>query len=364
MTAQPILILTQAYPSQGNPYQMAFVHARVKQYLVMGQPVKVLSFAAKQDYRFEGVEVVTLQSAEQSGLFKAATVVSHAPNLRNHFRVIFKQRNNIAKLVFVFHGHEVMHLPREYPKPYRWNKAAIRRRRIYRIYDPAKLFLFKKLLNFLVKRVDTRLIFVSQYMKSIFEKNIFDCKAIKNAVINNPISAPFVNARHAKGPSGKRLSALCIRPLDDSKYGVDLVLDLARANPDIDFDIFGKGNLSQVMQYGINVTFDDRFFVQSDIPTLLNGYDFGVLPTRWDSQGVMAAEFAKIGIPLITSDIPIMREMLGGFTNVCFLPNDRFETRIDAALIDELKYQPSPQTDRLFDLETIAQRELAFINGN
>lgn len=97
MTAQPILILTQAYPSQGNPYQMAFVHARVKQYLVMGQPVKVLSFAAKQDYRFEGVEVVTLQSAEQSGLFKAATVVSHAPNLRNHIRFILKNRKKISR---------------------------------------------------------------------------------------------------------------------------------------------------------------------------------------------------------------------------------------------------------------------------
>jgi len=359
-----LLILTQAYPSKSNPYQMGFVHARVKQYLAMGQPVKVLSFAAKQDYQFEGVEVVTLQSAGQSGLFKAATVVSHAPNLRNHFRVIFKQRKNIAKLVFVFHGHEVMHLPREYPQPYHWNKKEKRQRALLWVLDPIKLTAAKVFLRYISKRVPTGFIFVSDWMKETFERNIFASGAIRNTVINNPVSTAFSKGGYKRSPQNPPLRAICIRPLDSSKYSIDLVLKLAQANPDIKVEVFGKGQLPSQMPYGLNVTFTGHFVAQSEIPQVLNGYDLAILPTRLDAQGVSACEFASYGIPLITSDIPIMREMLGGFANVCFLANDSFETPVDAALIDSLKYLPSPITDRLFDLESLVQQELAFISGD
>lgn len=360
----PILILTQAYPSQGNPYQMAFVHARVKQYLVMGQSVKVLSFAAKQDYRFEGVDIVTLQSAEQSGLFKAATVVSHAPNLRNHFRVIFKQRKNIAKLVFVFHGHEVMHIPREYPKPYGWNKVAKKQRALRWVLDPIKLTAAKVFLRYISKRVRTRFIFVSDWMKQVFERNIFATGTVRNTVINNPVSTAFSKGGYQSKSQNQPLRAVCIRPLDSSKYSIDLVLQLAQTNSEVTVEIFGKGQLPSHMQFGANVNFTNQFIAQSEIPQVLNAYDLAILPTRLDAQGVSACEFAKYGIPLITSDIPIMREMLGAFTNVRFLPNDGFETPIDASLIDRLKYVPSPETDRLFDLESLVQQELAFINGD
>ncbi len=359
-----LLVLVQAYPSEGNPYQMGYVHARVKQYLVTGQPVRVLSFSATQDYQFEGVEVVTAQSAEQSNLFEAATVISHAPNLRNHFRMIFKQRRKIAKLVFVFHGHEVMHVPSEYPQPYHWNKKEKRQQALRWVLDPIKLKAAKVFLRYFSKQMLIKFIFVSRWMKETFERNIFAIGEIENAIINNPVSKAFSKGGFQINPSKGPLRAICIRPLDSSKYSIDLVLKLAQSNPNIIVDVYGKGQLPQVMQYGENVSFTNHFITQSEIPSVLNGYDLAILPTRLDAQGVSACEFASYGIPMITSDIPIMQEMLGAFTNVCFLPNDSFDTIVDMALIDSLKYVSSPVTDRLFDLESLVQQELAFINGD
>ena len=50
------------------------------------------------------------------------------------------------------------------------------------------------------------------------------------------------------------------------------------------------------------------------------------MPTRRDTQGVMSCELVTYGIPLITSDLPVCREIFGKIPTVAFMSNDiRYE---------------------------------------
>lgn len=52
------------------------------------------------------------------------------------------------------------------------------------------------------------------------------------------------------------------------------------------------------------------------------------MPTRRDSQGVMSCELATFGIPVITSDLNVCKEMFATFKNVRMYSNKDFK-RID-----------------------------------
>ena len=345
------LILCESYPSNTNQYAMAYIHTRVKQYQRVGSDVTILSFSATADYCFDGVNVYTPDNLKIDALLEDFDVViSHAPNLRNHFRFLIKNTDKISSIVFFFHGHEVMHLPREYPKPYTWNHREKVNRLIHSLYDPIKLIAVKWLLRYLSKHATVKYIFVSDWMKKTFEANIFICEDSNSRVINNSISSHFSKASYERSGGNEALSALCIRPLDSSKYAVDLVLDMASFNPNVTVDIFGIGSLPKVVSATKNVTFFQKYFAQAELPKLLNNYDLAIMPTRLDSQGVSVCEFAKYGIPLITSDIPIMREMLGGFSNVTFISNEKFEAQIETTFLEQLKYTPNLKTENKFEL--------------
>ena len=49
---------------------------------------------------------------------------------------------------------------------------------------------------------------------------------------------------------------------------------------------------------------------------------------RADAQGVMACEMATFGIPLITSNIDVCKEVFEGFENVAFIDNNDENTDI------------------------------------
>ena len=56
------------------------------------------------------------------------------------------------------------------------------------------------------------------------------------------------------------------------------------------------------------------------------------MPTRTDAQGLMMCEMASIGIPLITSDIPVCHESLGNFNNVAMINNENYNLNLEEIL--------------------------------
>ncbi|WP_172668349.1 glycosyltransferase [Sphingobium sp. YBL2] len=344
-----ILILTEDYPSREKPYAMAYVHSRSVSYLGAGVTPVVGSFRCKESYDIDGVKVVypSRRIASQFDI-----IFCHAPNLKNHFRLL---RSLCRKTIVLFiHGHEVLHNS-DYPTPYEWRKSW--KDLLASTYDHVKLVTFPYIIKLLAKNNTIKFVFVSSWMKEQFERRInIDLHDFECAIIANSVHPIFRKRTYAR--SEKSEDVITIRPLDQSKYAIDLVLECARANPKINFDVYGKGVFFNHNASPKNLRWFDRFVPQSSLPELLNQYKLALMPTRYDAQGVSVCEMATFGMPVVTSNIPICREMFSSFNNVTLVDNRHF------GLIDISPhfFYPGPEIkdNGLFDGENLSSKELRF----
>ncbi|MBT9544495.1 MAG: glycosyltransferase [Candidatus Sericytochromatia bacterium] len=354
-----VLVLVQAYPSQEKPYNQAYVHARVLHYLQQGWQVDVLSFASQEPYLFEGVQILP-ETALNKQAHRYDVWVSHAPNLRNHLRLILKWRKNWQRLVWVIHGHEVLIKAHYYPPPYPWMPQTPRLKKFAdRAYDALKVRILAKFLDHYLPRQKIQLIFVSQWMKEAFETGVkLSCPLAQNrfSIIANPVHPLFLQTEWVP-PSQPAADFITLRPLDEPKYAVDLVYQLAQDNPHIQFHLYGQGRFFQYHPPLPNLTWFDRFCTQAEIPALLANYRAALMPTRLDAQGVMACEMATLGIPVLTSDLPVCREMLKGFPRTGFLSRSG-PTDLSAFLAQSL---PERGDFRRFSPEQTVAKEIQVI---
>lgn len=354
-----LLVIAEGYPSFQKLYNMSYVHSRNIEYLKLGVEVDVINFSSKEDYTFEGINVYTKGKHIDFSSYDA--VLSHAPNIRNHYRFLSKNYNKIKKIVFFFHGHEILITEDYYPAPYVWQKDTYWiEKKLRKAYDQFKLLLIKSFL----KKEKVGSIFVSEWMLEEGLKNLKmqDKDKRRMTVINNSINYSFYNNHYIFNSEIKKADFVTIRPLDGRKYAVDKVVDLARNNPKYTFHIYGKGDFFKHNTKPENITVFENFIEQKDIPNLLNHYSAAVMPTRLDAQGVMMCEMASYGIPTLVSDLPVCREMLENFPNCIFISNHTFKQ----TNLTELTLSPLSDFSVAgkFSPEMLAKSELAFISSS
>lgn len=325
-----IFVLCQNYPSEKDKYPMAFVHPRVKEYLKKGLDVKVISFACHCSYTYDEVRVYTLEEGKEL-LQKSekALLIAHAPNIKNHMLFILKVWKHINRLILFFHGHEVLSTKKYYPRPYHFNKSAKQEYRFLRLYDQIKLPVMRHYLKKFVASGKCDLVFVSNWM---FEAALCSLKlkrksfADRSYIINNSIS-PYI-AEGGYNLNDFKADFVTIRPLDQSKYAIDLVVNFAKYHPESTFHIYGGGNYFNYNDIPANVTLINKFLSHQEIPFVLNSYKYALMPTRLDAQGVMMCEMAVFGMPTIVSDIAVCHEMLDSYPNVLFVDNNQFDCQL------------------------------------
>ncbi len=349
-----ILVLSQDYPSQNNPYAMSYVHTRCVWCVNNSCKVTVLNFSADRCYEHEGVNVIV--ESKVGDLAEYDCIVSHAPNIKNHVRFLRMVKGK--KIAFFFHGHEVLRLIGDYPAPYLWNSASWARRSLVRLYDWVKMHCMRYWLAKISSVNNVGLVFVSNWMRAKFEENIGKDAAAFGAVrvIPNAANDIFLMSRY-KADGVKKADFLTIRPLDDSKYAMDLVVKFARANPNLTFHVYGRGRFFDYNQIPENMVWFDEFVAQSKIPDLLMYYRAALMPTRFDAQGVMVCEMATFGMPVVTSDFSVCVEMLSGLDNVIFLQEADFGRAFDMQRIT-----PSSALTNRFSASGLVAKEVEFFN--
>lgn len=357
-----ILVISEAYPSEYGQ-AMGFVHSRNQYYINHNHKVVVLSFTANSKYTIDNIPVVSEKSFLQEYQLKDFDViVSHAPNLKNHFRFLLKHFSKINNLVFIVHGHEVLIKSKYYPLPF--PKVASKNWAAWRfinfVYDHVKVVILQVLLKFLFLK-KSHLVFVSNWMKSEFFKNVCispEKIASKTHVISNAVHPIFehVNYDHSEM---REKDFITLRRFDGAKYAIDLVVKAATDNPDYNFHVYGDGMYFDHYPYPDNLKVFKKFFRQDEIPDLLNQYKGAIMPTRLDAQGVMVCEMATFGLPVVTSDIPVCREVLSGFKNVLFLSNENFKFDAKSFLANVKKDKPG-QNKTFFSENTIAKELTIF----
>jgi hypothetical protein len=73
-------------------------------------------------------------------------------------------------VVFFFHGHEVMHLNKQYPQPYPYmKKSGLIKRSLQKVYDEYKINKWRKYFISTDKVFD--FIFVSAWLRDVFYTN-------------------------------------------------------------------------------------------------------------------------------------------------------------------------------------------------
>lgn len=336
-----LLILTMDYPRPDGTHERMFVHVRDLYYKKQGLDVTVLNFACNYDYKIDGIRVITL-STYKSLNEHFDIVVSHAANLRNHYRFLVSNDKKFDKLVFFFHGHEVLYLNEVYPKPYDYMKKNILRNGIAQdAYDWLKINIWKNYFKRVAEK--TQFVFVSHWILSQFKKNTglseSDLKGHVH-IINNSIGAAFETGVWNYAAE-KKYDFITIRSImDGSKYGVDLVVKLAKENPTEKFLLIGRGKYFEYNSKPENIEWIGRTMNHEEMFSYLDASKCGLLLTREDTQGVMTCEFAAYGIPVITSDIEVCHEFFDAMPNVALIDND--DKKVDICKIKNQLWEGVP----------------------
>lgn len=317
-----ILIISQDYPSNSNPTSMRYVHTRNHEYIKHGIDIHVLSFSTQVSYEFEGVRVLSkLDFEKESKRYDA--LISHAPNIRNHYKFIKRNNSLFPHIFLIFHGHEALNINKVYPGDFDFaSRQSFVSRLKQELYDTLKLRIWRRYLPRISNKIT--LIFVSQWMKDQFfywtkiDHPIFK---EKTHIIYNSIGEQFEKYRFKKSVNPDYDFLTIRNNIDGKKYAIDIVSKCAKDNPDLKFLVIGKGQFFDFNEQPENVTHLKTNLNHSEIFEFMEKSRCALLPTRLDAQGVMACELASCGMPLITSDISVCEEIFDSFVNVKLIPN-------------------------------------------
>lgn len=316
-----MLVLATDYPDNDGKVSLMYIHTRNLAYIKYGYQVKVLNFSCKNKYIKDDIEVISLEDYQKNEE-KFDILLSHASNIRNHYKFLKNYSDNFKKIIFFYHGHEVLKINKDYAKPYFYKKKNVFEYIFQNLYDFYKLKVWK---NYLPKIVNkSEFIFVSNWMKSMFEKNVMNLGKYRSKVhiTYNCIGKTFEDSLY-DFESTKKYDFITIRSfLDGSKYAVDLVVELANLLPNKTFCVIGKGEFFNHFQRPENLIWINENLNHQKIKEYLNMSRIALMPTRTDAQGLMACEIASIGMPLLTSDIEICHEIFDSFDNVKFFSNN------------------------------------------
>lgn len=353
-----LLILTAFYPIPGGTHERMFVHVRNRYYQENGAKVTVLNFASQTDYTIDGIKVISLGTYENSNE-EYDIAVSHSANVRNHYCFLKKYEVRFKHLVFFFHGHEVLYLTKDYPKPFSYTpESKLTKLIIQRSYDEFKIRLWKKYYKELAFK--SEFIYVSNWIFNRFQMNTgITPEELYNHchVINNSIGEAFEKMSYSI-TTPKKYDYITIRSnMDGSKYCVDLVVQLAKENPKARFLLIGKGQFFSYNQKPDNVEWINGTLNHDEMLNYLNSSKCSILLTREDTQGVMTCEIAAFGMPVITSDIDVCREIFNKISNVAMISNDGKNIPLEDIYGGLAKGLPYQKCDRYFAKQTI-QKEM------
>lgn len=352
-----ILVAAAAYPTCDGKRPLYYVHSRNLSYRDAGMEVTVLNFAADKPYVYDGIPVITPKEFAAEGQ-PFDVLVCHAANLRNHFLFLLKYQKRFSKILFFFHGHEVLRLNRFYPKPYAYAKRKGHSALLQGLYDNLKLFVWRTYFRKNIDRV--RLVFVSRWIFEHFlEETGLTEDQLKGrwAIISNGVGRFF--EEHSYTPAEMETDFITIRNnFDGSTYCLDVVTKLARQHPEYRFLVIGKGRFFDHTEPPHNLKVLKTELSHSDMEKHLNAARYALMPIRQDTQGLMSCELATYGLPLITSDIEVCRMVFETCPHVAYIANDHPDLAAAVARLGER--HGGAKWDQYLAKNTI-EKEIAYI---
>lgn len=352
-----VLVAAADYPDNNGKVTLMYIHTRNLYYVTHNIDVTVLNFRTNEDYVKDGINVISVEKYKAHRR-QYDILILHAANIRNHYLFLKKYEKDFKKLIFFYHGHEVLRCNSVYSKPYPYVRTSKTKEIFQDIYDTFKLCVWR---NYLPKVVcKSYFIFVSHWMKEEFHKwtGISETTIADHySITYNSIGEEF-EKKTFNDCGAKEFDFCTIRSnLDGSKYSIDIINRVAKGTPDKKFVVVGKGEFFNHYEKAPNITWLNQTLDHDEIVELLQKSRFALMPTRTDAQGLMMCEMAAFGIPLITSDIPVCHEVFGDFENVYYIDNNKTNSLNDFSDINS----KSIKHKRYYKKNTV-QKEIEMIN--
>lgn len=357
MFMKGVLVLVADYPNNDGEIAMMYVHTRNLYYKKSGIQVTVLNFRTKKDYVYEGIQVISLKTYYKNKQnYKNEILILHAANIKNHFLFLIRNRKSFHHFLFFYHGHEVLKTRETYPESYYYSSGTSEiYKKIINVYDNAKLFIWRKYLPRIRNKSD--FIFVSHWMlnKFIHYMKVPEKKLKRCYIIPNSIGKVFEENNYVFNAE-KKFDFVTIRNnLDGSKYCIDIVNSLAEHNRENSFLVIGKGKFFSYYKKAENITWINKTLSHEEIIKVLNQAKCALMPTRLDAQGLMMCEMASFGIPVITSDIDICREIKENYSNMYLIDNADNGLDLSEYLQKALKRSDMNKNKKFTSKETIGK---------
>ncbi|GHV79561.1 hypothetical protein AGMMS49944_13520 [Spirochaetia bacterium] len=358
-----ILVAVSSYSLPEDKGTGFFVRGRNIYYKLNGIDVTVLNFNAKNDYIRDQISVYSLRTFKEKLIHEHFDIlVCHAPNIRNCYFFLKKFNKKFEKIVFIFHGHEILNINKVYPAPYSYLKQSYLKKIFIGFYDNMKFTLWHYYYQKLVFK--SHFVFVSNWLFNAFIKWIKIPPAIiqkKCMIIPNSVGFVFEHENYDINAK-KNYDFITIRSvLDGSTYCIDIVNQLAKNNPQFSFMVIGKGKYFDYNEKAKNLTLVNKNLEHKEIISFLNNSRCALMPTRQDTHGLMACEMATFGIPVITSDIPVCREVFSSFNNVKFIDNDVTSISLNTFIVELERDLPYKKNDTFLSTNT-TQKEIELFN--
>ncbi len=351
-----VLVAVADYPNNFGGVSLMYVHTRNKYYMQNGISVTVLNFAADENYEIDGIPVITEASyKEHSGNYDV--LISHAPNLRKHYLLLKKYQKRFEKLIFFFHGHEVVKLNEVYPQPYAFLKPQSRFKKLFQnVYDTLKLSVWHSYFKKIAEKSD--FVFVSNTFFSEAKKflRLTDADFKNNVhIIYNSVGGAFEEKSYNEKTT-KTYDFITVRSrIDESTYCIDVLSSLASANPEKHFLLIGKGEFFAHCKKPENLEWINSTMPHSRLTEYIDCAKCAIMLSRRDTQGVMSCELATYGVPLIVSDEPICREVFDNMPNIAFLSNNDISAKLDGILSTLTDNYKKDKPDCYFANRTISK---------
>ena len=314
-----ILLITPGYPSYSNKYSYAFVHTRVLEYKKKDWniDVKVVNdnFIEKTSYyNFEGVNVV------QTG-FNEIRLLLQTKKYKKIFIHFFSEQyvqlldaSNIYDTdIFIFtHGSDILYrdinlLTNQYFKKVK--KADKKQEDFFALKD--------RMVNRYNEMPNVKFVFASNWVKErAEEENNIKFK-------NYAIMPTFIDENifdYSPKDEELRKKITIIRKYDNlSTYSIDIavktILELSKRKcfEELEFNIYGDGEYHDKLLKPIknfkNVHIYKKFLTHSEIAEVHKENGIALFATRYETQGVSAAEAAMSGLVVVSNSVAAVPEM-------------------------------------------------------
>lgn len=369
-----VLVVTPGYPTKEDPYAFQFVKTRVEAYKQRGIFCDIYcwndDFLRKKDllnarYEDEGL-LVGLFSELKDLLSQKDYKVIVVHFFNSSLLQILYSRCQSAQIILVCHGAEILqgYIQHE-TSPYFLPKNPI---------TPPSVE-FKHWLNRALIDQRFNFVFVSDFLKQKAEDHLGVTFKNFNIIPNYINSQRF----HFEIKSQeKRKKILILRKYSDERnYSADVsvkaILELSKHKEFKEFsiDIVGVGKAKEVLFAPLkrfpNVQFVDKFIPNDKLPAFLSNYGFMLIPTRFDTQGVMLGEGLSSGVLCLTTDIDPMRGYFSEFPKILTTSSDSLAAAVLDFFNNEAEFENyskklSEKVSNLFSYEQTLAKEIDLID--